>query len=72
MHTGALRISHLAKVNRNTQKQFTCNGNSAHTHFIIRNFFLQEKSSRKGTQKHLVYKHLKKRLLLDPGKMTVK
>ena len=28
MHTGALRISHLAKVNRNTQKQFTCNGNT--------------------------------------------
>lgn len=38
----------------------------------MKNFSLQEKSSRKDKQKHLVYKHLKKRLLLDPGIMTVK
>lgn len=29
-------------------------------------------SSKKDIQKHLVYKHLKKGPLLDPGKMTVK
>ena len=38
----------------------------------MKNFSLQEKSSRKDTQTHLVYKHLKKRLLLNTGKMTVK
>ena len=38
----------------------------------MRKSSLQEMSSIKDIQKRLVYKHLKKRLLLDPGKMTVK
>ena len=38
----------------------------------MRKSSLQERSSRKDTQKHLVYKHLKKEPLLDPGKMTIK
>lgn len=69
------RIQHSTSPRRCTQTRE--NGSlatttPAHTHFIMRNFSLQEESSRKDTQKHLVYKHLKKRLLLDPGKMTVK